>query len=142
VREIERRFDPEDRVAWLGLPCGFWTTELGESGAFIDWPGCPLVVENTDAGPLVRAHVGSGGWFDDESDLESEIDVDLDGLRLEYVEPHERAWLISDDHGNLRDACARVAALAPTVIEQLRDAGELDPPVTSYDERVEHGPWR
>jgi hypothetical protein len=35
-----------------------------------------------------------------------------------------------------------VAALAPTVIERLRDAGELDPPVTSYDERVQHGPWR
>ena len=114
VREIERRFDAADRVAWLGLPCGFWTTELGESGAFIDWPGCPLVVENTEAGPQVRAHVGSGGWFDEDSDLEAEVDVDLDGLRLEYSEPHERAWLISDDHGNLRDACRRVAALAPT----------------------------
>ena len=141
VREIERRFDAADRVAWLGLPCGFWTTELGESGAFIDWPGCPLVVENTEAGPQVRAHVGSGGWFDEDSDLEGEIDVDLDGLRLEYSEPHERAWLISDDHGNLRDACRRVAALAPLVTEQLREAGQLDPPVTSYDERVQQGPW-
>jgi hypothetical protein len=142
VREIERRFNPADRVAWLGLPCSFWATELGESGAFIDWPGCPLVVENTEAGPLVRAHVGSGGWFDDESDLQAEVDVDLGGLRLVYIEPHERAWLISDDHGNLRDACRRVAALAPTVTEQLRDAGNLEPPVTSYDERLEHGPWR
>ena len=137
VREIERRIDAEDRVAWLGLPCEFWSTELGESGAFIDWPGCPLVVENTEAGPQVRAHVGSGGWFDEETDLEAEIDVELDGLRLEYTEPHERAWLISDDHGNLRDACRRVAALAPLVTEQLREAGDLDPPVTSYEERVE-----
>ena len=61
VREIERRFDAADRVAWLGLPCEFWSTELDESGAFIDWPGCPLVVENTKHGPQVRAHVGSGG---------------------------------------------------------------------------------
>ena len=99
--------------------CEFWTTELGESGAFIDWPGCPLVVENTEAGPLVRAHVGSGGWFDEDSDLEAEIEVDLDGLRLEYSEPHERAWLIGDDHGNLRDACRRVAELSPLVTEQL-----------------------
>ena len=84
VREIERRIDPEDRVAWLGLPCEFWSIGRGESGAFIDWPGCPLVVENTEAGPQVRAHVGSGGWFDEETDLEAEIDVELDGLRLEY----------------------------------------------------------
>ena len=141
VREIERRIDAEDRVAWLGLPCEFWSTGVGESGAFIDWPGCPLVVENTEAGPQVRAHVGSGGWFDEETDLEDEIDVELDGLRLEYTEPHERAWLIGDDHGNLRDACRRVAALAPLVTEQLREAGELDPPVTSYQERLEEGPW-
>ena len=67
--------------------------------------------------------------------------VDLDGLRLEYYEPHERAWLISDDSGNLRDACRRVAALAPQVTAQLREAGELDPPVTGYDERVQQGPW-
>jgi len=141
VREIERRVDAADRVAWLGLPCGFWSTEFGESGAFIDRPGCPLVVENTERGPQVRAHVGSGGWFDEDSDLEAEVDVDLDGLRLEYSAPHEPAWLISDDDGNLRDACRRVAALAPLVTAQLREAGHLDPPVTSYDERVQQGPW-
>ena len=125
-----------------GCPASSGRSSGGESGAFIDWPGCPLVVENTEAGPQVRAHVGSGGWFDEETDLEAEIDVELDGLRLEYREPHERAWLISDDHGNLRDACRRVAALAPLVTEQLREAGDLDPPVTSYEERVEQGPWR
>ena len=103
--------------------------------------GCPLVVENTAAGPQVRAHVGSGGWFDEDSDLQGEVDVDLDELRLEYSEPHERAWLISDDDGNLRDACRRVAALAPLVTAQLRETGQLDPPVTSYDERVQQGPW-
>ena len=118
LREIERRFDAADRVAWLGLPCEFWSTELGESGAFIDWPGCPLVVENTEAGPQVRAHVGSGGWFDEDSDLEARSTSTWTRLRLEYSEPHERAWLISDDHGNLRDACRRVAALAPLVTEQ------------------------
>ena len=51
VCAIERRIDAEDRVAWLGLPCDFWSIELGESGAFIDWPGCPLIVEHTEAGP-------------------------------------------------------------------------------------------
>ena len=131
VREIERRIDPQDRVAWLGLPCEFWSTERGESGAFIDWPGCPArrrEHRGRPAGPRRMSAVG--GWFDDETDLEDEIDVELDGLRLEYPEPHERAWLISDDHGNLRDACRRVAALAPLVTEQLREAGDLDPPVT------------
>ena len=65
----------------------------------------------------------------------------MGGLRLEYREPSERAWLISADHGNLRDACRRIAALAPLVTEKLRDAGDLEPPVLSYEERVEHGLW-
>ena len=141
VREIERRADPQDRVAWLGLECSFWSIMGGESGAFIDWPGCPLVVEDTDAGPQVRADVGSRGDFDEESDLEAEIEIELDGLRLEYREPSERAWLISDDHGNLRDACRRLAALAPLVTERLRDVGDTDPPALSYEERVEQGVW-
>jgi hypothetical protein len=38
-------------------------------------------------------------------------------------------------------ACGRVAALASLVTEQLREAGQLDPPVTNYDQRVQQGPW-
>ena len=101
-----------------------------------------LVVEDTEAGPQVRAHVGSGGDFDEEDDLEAEIEIELDELRLEYNSWHERAWLISDDHGNLCGACRRVAALATLVIEQLRVAADLHAPVTSYEERLQqHGPW-
>ncbi len=77
VREIERRIDPEDRVAWLGLPCEFWSTDGGESGAFID----------------------------------------------------------------LRDACRRVAMLAPLVAEELREAGHLTRPswATKSAWNTDHG---
>jgi hypothetical protein len=54
----------------------------------------------------------------------------------------QQAWLIGDDHGDLRETCDRVAALAPLVATQLRESeAALDPPVTSFDERVNTGPW-
>ena len=119
VREIERRIDPQDRVAWLGLPCEFWSTMGGESGAFIDWPGCPLVVEDTEAGPQVRADVGSRRLSSTRrATSRPRSRSSSTGCGSNTGSRHERAWLISDDHGNLRDACRRVAALAPLVTEQ------------------------
>ena len=147
VRDINRLLDPADRVEWLGENFELWRMEGDEhtAGAMVDWPGCPLLVMFDRPGTLtVRAHVGSRGDYcpDVDDDLADYIDAELGDLRLEYVEPAEVAWLIGDDHGDLRETCERVATLAPTIAEQLREsAAELDAPITSFDECLERGPW-
>ena len=143
VREINRLVDAEDRVDWLGRPYALWSTETGESGAFVDWPGCPLIVEHGAGRMTVRAHVGSGGDYcpDADADLDEIVDAALGDLRLEYREPAEVAWLIGDDAGDLREICERVASLAPIVARELGEAVELDPPMVSFDERLLRGPW-
>lgn len=144
VRDINRLIDAEDRVEWLGRPFELWSVVDGHSGAIVDWPGCPLVIAVDQGGLVVRAEVGCRGDYcpDADEDLDTYIEADLSGLRLEYTEPSEVAWLISHDRGDLREACERVAQLAPTVAQQLRDSpAELDPPITTFEERVERGPW-
>ena len=147
TRDISRLLDPADRVEWLGRDFELWSMEGDERtlGAMVDWPGCPLLVTFDTPGTLtVRAHVGSRGDYRPgvDDDIADYIDAELGDLRLEYVEPAEVAWLIGDDHGDLRETCERVATLAPTIAEQLREsAAELDAPITSFDERLERGPW-
>ncbi len=145
VRDINRMVDREDRVAWLGHPCEFWRYESDDSsrGALVDWPGCPLVVRFEPRALLVCAHVGSGGDYcpDVDADLEDLIATDLGGLRLEYVEPAEVAWLVAEDQGDLREACERVVGAAAPVAAELREAiYALEPPISQYAERVERGP--
>jgi hypothetical protein len=144
VRDINRLLDLEDRVEWLRHPFELWWAADTESGATVDWPGCPLIVVGTADGVLVRAEVGRGGDYapDADDDLDKYIDADLGGMMLEYVEPAEVAWLICRDEGDLREACARVAGLAPTVAQQLCDSAVmLDPPIATFAERVDRGPW-
>lgn len=146
VRDINRLVGVDDRVDWLGRPFELFQIDDGgdsalRAGGFVDWPGCPLIVETVASGVTVKAHVGSGGDYcpDVDEDLHLLITTELEGLRLEYVEPAEVAWLIADDHGDLREACGRVAALAGPVSDDLRDRLYLDPPVTDFAERVERG---
>lgn len=80
VRAIRSLIDPDDQVEWLGLPFELWSLFDGRSGAFIDWPGWPLIVDFGSDGPVVRAEVGIGG------DYCSDVDPDLD----EYLDPSSR----------------------------------------------------
>ena len=75
----------------------------------VDWPGCLLVVTIAAAGLTVRAEVGCRvrRLRKATDGLGDVIDVDLGDLRLEYREPFEVAWLIGEDHGDLREACER-----------------------------------
>jgi hypothetical protein len=143
MRDINRLLDPQDRIEWLGVRFELWHGD-DERGGIVDWAGCPVVIAAGPNGIAVRAQVGVRGDYcpDVDGDLADYVDAELGDLRLEYVEPAEVAWLICDDRGDLRESCDRVAALVPTVVEQLREsAAELDPPITSFDERVEAGPW-
>ena len=144
VRDINRKVDPYTRLELLGHDFEGWQIMEpdGRAGEIVDWPGVPLVVDRTATGLIVRAHVGSHGDYDPEDDdLPIYVDVDLGDLRLEHVEPFESAWLVAEDRGDLREACERVAGLAPTVADQLREALWFEPAVTSFEERCERGPW-
>lgn len=145
VRAINLLVDPDDRVVWLGTKYTLWSVEnRSESGAIVDWTGWPLVITKEAGGLVVRAEVGRGGDYcpDVDDDLEHLIDIDVGGLRLEYAEPYEVAWLVGDDRGNLREVCDTVASLAPTVARQLGACeADLEPPITSFDERLARGPW-
>lgn len=126
VRAINLLVDPDDRVTWLGHECSFWSVQdRPETGAMIDWPGCPLIVDKHAGGMAVRAEVGSECLVDyEEGDLEgleTYVDIDLVDLRLEYREPFEVAWLVADDHGDLRDVCDRVARLALIVAQRMAE---------------------
>lgn len=126
LREINRLLDPDDRIAWLGRACEFWSIE-GEigTGAIIDWPDCPLIVDKQDGWVAVRAQVGYQCLADyedgDLDGLETYVDVDLGDLRVEYREPFEVAWLVGDDHGDLREVCENVARLAPVVAQRMAE---------------------
>jgi hypothetical protein len=126
VRAINLLVDPDDRVAWLGHDCEFWTIQdRPETGAMIDWPGCPLVVDKHAGGMTVRAEVGSECLADyEEGDLEgleTYVDVDLGDLRLEYRERFEVAWLVGNDNGDLGAVCEKVARLAPIVAQRMAE---------------------
>lgn len=143
VRDINRKVDPYTRLELLGHDFEGWQIMEpdGRAGEIVDWPGVPLVVDRRAAGLVVRAHVGSGGeWYPEDDDMHLYIDAELGELRLEYG-PGENAWLIAEDHGDLREACARVAGLAVPIVDQLRESLFFDPPVTSFEERCERGPW-
>lgn len=143
VREINRMVPLDDRVEFLGRPFELWSYEDGESGAIVDWPRSPLVIRNEGAAILVCAHVGSGGDYcpDADDDLDELVTTDLRDLRLEYVEPDEVAWLIAEDHGDLREACERVARAAAPVAAELREAiSDLEPPIAEYEQRLARGP--
>ena len=145
VRAINLIVDPDDRVAWLGHECSFWSVEnRPETGAVIDWPGCPLSVDKHAGGMAVRAEVGSQCLVDyEEGDLdglETYVDVDLGDLRLEYREPFEVAWLVGDDHGDLRDVCDRVARLAPVVAQRLAELEVMaHPPTMTFANAAPNG---
>ncbi|MEJ7787348.1 MAG: hypothetical protein WKF96_21300 [Solirubrobacteraceae bacterium] len=145
VRDINRLVDLDDRVEFLEKRFELWTCVDGQFGAIVDWPGCPLVVAGAGEGSVVvRAQVGCRGDFCPGADanLDMYIEAELGDLKLEYREPDEVAWLICTDRGDLREACKSVASRVAHVTEQLRDSdAELDPPITSFDERVEVGPW-
>lgn len=144
VRDINRLLDWVDRVEWLGMRFELWQDTDGGSGAIVDWPGCPLVIVATPDGPLVRAHVASGGDYcpDVDDDLDDLIEAELGDLRLEYLEPAEVAWIAGQDQGDLREICDRVATHARIVAAQLSALSEeFDPPITSFEERLEAGPW-
>ena len=144
VRDINRRVDPYTRLELLGHDFEGWSIMEpdGRAGEIVDWPGVPLVVDRAATGLIVRAHVGShGDYAPEDDDLHIYVDVDLGDLRLEHVEPFESAWLVAEDRGDLREACERVAGLAPTVADQLREALWFEPAVTSFGERCERGPW-
>lgn len=148
VRDINQLVDPEDRIDLLGRPCEFWTipSSRPESGAMIDWPGCPLVVHKEAGGLVVRAEVGRRCLADyEEGDidgLDTYVDVDLGDLRLEYREPSEVAWLVGEDRGDLRDVCERVARLAPTAAGRMIELEVMmHPPTTTYADMIAHGPW-
>jgi len=143
VRAINRRVDPYTRLEMLGHDFQGWLIGEpdGRAGEIVDWPGVPLCVDRRDPGLLVRAHVGSGGeWYPEDDDMHLHIDADLAGLCLKHG-PGENAWLSAEDEGDLREACERVAGLAGTVADQLRESLFFDPPVVSFEERCERGPW-
>ena len=143
VRDINRKVDPYTRLEMLGHEFEGWQIMDPDfrAGEIVDWPGVPLCVDRRDAGLLVRAHVGSGGeWYPEDDDMHLYIDADLAGLCLTYG-PGENAWLNAEDHGDLREACERVAGLAGTVADQLRESLFFDPPVVSFEDRCDRGPW-
>ena len=104
------------------------------SGAFIDWPGWPLIVDFGSDGPVVRAEVGIGGDYcsDVDPDLDEYLDLELEGVTLSYDMDTERAWLTCRADGNLQQVCERVARLAPDVAVGLRVALAFDEPTFSY----------
>ena len=144
VRDMNRMVPWEDRVEWLGRPFELWSGGAGDGvGAIVDWPGCPLIVRADPGALLVCAHVGSGGDYcpDADDDLEELIATELGELWLEYVEPDEVAWLIAEDHGDLREACDRVAGAAAAIAAELAEAiSDLEPPIADYAERLARGP--
>jgi hypothetical protein len=145
VRAVNLLVDPDERIDWLGADCAGWHIHgTPESGAIVDWPGWPLVIAKKPDGLHVHAEVGLRGDYcpDVDDDLEDVIELDLGDLRLEYREPDEVAWLVGQDRGDLCELCDRIAALAPTVATRLRGCwAELDAPLTTHADRLQHGPW-
>ncbi|CAB4893994.1 unannotated protein [freshwater metagenome] len=133
----------EDLVEALPVPVGFWSIGDDRQGAFVDWPGCALVVEVTDGELVVRGHVGSGGDHcpDIDVDLDDVVSADLGDLHLDYQEPHEQLWLTAPEGAPLAEACARVAALVPVLAGELERRIELDPGVWTLDGLEQRGPW-
>ncbi len=76
--------------------------------------------------------------YPEDDDMHLYIDTELGELRLEYG-PGENAWLIAEDHGDLREACVRVARLAVPIVDQLRESLFFDPPATSFDSAASAG---
>lgn len=70
-----------------------------------------------------------------------EIDVDLGDLGLEYEDDISVIWLWARDRGRLREACEWVAALALMAARELAESAAMEMAPTTFDERVEHGPW-
>jgi hypothetical protein len=147
VRAINGLVDPDDRIEALGHAFTLWSFDASaDTGAIVDWPGCPLVITKAPDGMLVRADVDSVCVADyepgDDEGLDTFIDVSLGDLRLEYHDGTDVAWLVAADDGHLREACEKVARLAPTVSRALSEHDVmLHPPTTTYAERVAHGPW-
>jgi GTP pyrophosphokinase len=147
VRDINRLADPDDRIDLLGQDCEFWSfSDSAATGAIVDWPGCPLVITKEPSGLVVHAEVGRLCEVDyepgDDEGLDTYIDVELGDLRLEYREPSEVAWLISDDAGDLRRTCETIAELAPIVASRMSELEVMMyTPTTTYADRAANGPW-
>lgn len=132
----------EDLVEALPVPVGFWSIGDDRQGAFVDWPGCALIVEVIDGEFVVRGHVGSGGDHcpDIDVDLDDVVSADLGDLHLDYQEPHEQLWLTASEGAPLAETCARVAALVPVLAEELERRIELDPGVWTLTGLKQRGP--
>ena len=60
----------------------------------------------------------------------------------EYNDASEWAWLVGDDHDDLREACETIADLAPAVAEQMAALEVMAfPPTTTFADRGATGPW-
>lgn len=75
----------EAELAGIGVPVDFWAVGDARDGAFVDWPGCPLVMEASDEGPVVRAHIGSGG--DHCPDADDDLDDIVSGRAAGHDPP-------------------------------------------------------
>jgi hypothetical protein len=143
VRDINRLVDPDDRIEWLGERFELWSISDGsQSGGMVDWPGWPLVITKERDGLVVHAEAGQGGNFYPEDDPNDLIEIDTGDLWLEWDDDSEVAWLRGRDRGNLSEMCDRVSSLAPTVAHELAGSeAAMEIPITTFDERIEHGPW-
>jgi GTP pyrophosphokinase len=143
VRDVNRLVDPDDRIEWLGERLELWSMVDGsQSGGMVDWPGRPLTITKESEGLVVHADVGRRGNFYPEDDPNDLIEADIGDLWLDWDDDAEVAWLRGRDRGHLREMCDRVASLAPRVAQELADSeAALEVPTTTFDERIEHGPW-
>lgn len=132
-----------DRIDALGCPiiiCSIGTTE--QQGVLLNWPGWPLVVTKELSGLVVNAEVGrAGDWDDDDGDLAEELNIPLGSTELVYRESDECAWLREFEGTDLREACRRVAALAPKVSRALAAELYFGTDHITWDELDLEGPW-
>ena len=147
VRDVNRHTDPDDRIEGLGHEFELWSfVDSPQTGATLDWPGFPLIITKQPGGLVVHAEVGRQCICDyepgDLEGLDTYIDLDLGDTRLEYNDASEVAWLVGDDHGDLREACENIARLVSAVAKQMAELEVMAyPSTTTFADRVANGPW-